>query len=187
MLQQWNAPLVTALFAGPAIANTNAIQSLLPDHCQIPIPGGFLQYGSTLRLTGCCQISNIGTTPGTMQLAVSLGGIYVWVSGQMQLSTTAHTNVPLQYEVILTCRSIGKGTDATLIGLGQATSQALSLTATGDSPNTLPTLLMPNTPPAVGLGFDSTISNIFNHQVQFSVANAGNNILLNQFILESMN
>ena len=185
--QSWNSVLQLLSKAGLILSNSTAVGNLLVDRSSVPIPGGTIQLGSVLRITGCGQISNITTTPGTLTLNFTLNSANVWTCGPMQLSSTAHTNVPIYFDVLMIAYTTGQNQNANFMGQGRATSQALSLTATADSANTPATLLMPNTAPAVGAGFDSTISNIINFTGQFSVANAGNSLQLFQYVLESMN
>jgi len=187
MFQSWNSVILSQSKAGPVNANATNVQSLLPDRSILPIPGGFLQMGSLLRVTATGQLTNVATTPGTLTLALTLGGNNVWTSGPLQMSITPHTGVPLWLQILLTCYTVGQNTNASLMGQGIITSQALSLTAVADSVNTPATLLMPNTTPVVGGGFDSTISNIVNFTSQFSVNTPTTSIELQQFVLESMN
>ena len=85
-------------------------------------------------------------------------------------------------------QAIGPGTMAKLMPQMKATSQVLANTAVADSvANTLPTLLGPNTTPAQGTGFDSTVTNILDLFVGFSISNAGNVVRIRQYILESLN
>ena len=80
-----------------------------------------------------------------------------WDSLAIPLNIVAKVSVPWWLEVLLTCRSVGSGTSATLMGQGFWLSEAgllVPLPATGPGPggNTLPY----NTAPVVGAGFDST-------------------------------
>src|SRR5208337_3506486 len=116
MFQSWNAALISPLTAGPLVANTTVASTLLPPFAIIPIPGGFLNIGSALRITACGAISNVATTPGTLTLDVRLGSAIVWSSGPMNLSLTAHTSAPIWYQILLTARTVGQTTQATLMG-----------------------------------------------------------------------
>jgi hypothetical protein len=102
------------------------------------------------------------------------------------LSSTAHTTLPIKGQILLTCRAVGGGTTANLIGQMQVESQCLSLTAVADSATTPATLLAPNTNPAVGTGFDSTVNNNLDFFGTFSLSNA-NAIQLTQYCVESIN
>lgn len=140
-----------------------------------------------MRISACGRLSNIATTPGTLTLDVRMGAVIAFNGGAMQLSTTVHTTLPIWIEILLTCRAIGTGTSTTLMGQGRATSQGLSLTAVADSTTTPATLLMPNTAPAVGTGFDNSIVNTVDMFATFSINNIGNLFQLHQYIVEVQN
>ncbi len=187
-MQTWQETLVTAQAAGPTLVNSTTATSILPTASKIILPSNFFSSpGRAVRIKLAGQVSNIVTAPGNLTLDFRLGSVVAFNGGAMLLSTTAHTNVPWVAEILLTCRSVGSGTSATLIGQGSATSQALSLTTVADSTTTPATLLLPNTAPAVGTGFDSTASQQIDVFATFNTANAGNGLTLQQFILESLN
>jgi hypothetical protein len=186
----WQETLINSQVDGPTLANSASAASLLQGAQKLVLPSGFFSApGKALRIKGAGRLSNIVTTPGTLTLDVRLNTtpIVVFNGGAMQLSTTAHTTLPIFFEILLTCRAIGSGTAANLMGQGVATSQCLALTAVADSATTPATLLMPNTTPAVGTGFDSSIANVLDLFGTFSIANAGNGITLHQFTVESLN
>jgi hypothetical protein len=138
-----------------------------------------------LRIKGCAQVSNVVTTPGTLTLDIRFGATVVFNGAAMQMSTTAHTTLPLWYEILLTLRAVG--TAANFMGQGIASGQALSLTAVADSTTTVATLPFPNTTPAVGSNFDSTATQALDHFATFSVSTSPTNITLQQFLVESLN
>lgn len=186
----WREALMTAQVDGTALNTSTTPTSVIPAAARYTIPPNFLEIGRQLRLTFAGRLSNIVTTPGTLTLDVRMGptsNIVVFNGGAMQLSTTAHTNVPIVGEVLLTCRSIGGSTTATFMGQGWALSQALSLTAVADSTTTPAHLLLPNTAPAVGTGFDSTVAMVADLYGTFSISNAGNGITIHQYALEAVN
>jgi hypothetical protein len=117
-----------------------------------------------------------------------LGAVIAWTSGAINFSTTAHTSLPFWLDVDLTCQVDGAGTQAKLMGQGILTSQAVSNTAAADSvASSLPTLMLPNTTPALGTGFDSTASQKTDLFVGFSVSNAGNGVRIRQYRLRALN
>jgi len=68
------------------------------------------------------------------------------------------------------------------------TSQCVSNTSAADSvANSLPTLLLPNTTPAQGTGFDATAAQKVDIFAGFSVSNAGNGVRVRQYRLRAMN
>ena len=189
-LQTWDETLKSLPVQGTAVATNGADTSLLlttagATDCKITIPANYFSIGKCVRIKMCLRLSNIVTTPGTLTLKVLFGAVVVFNGGAMQLSTTAHTNLPLWVEILLTCRSVGSGTNATLIGQGIATSQCLSLTAVADSTTTPATLLIPNTAPTAGTGFDSTATQAIDLTANFSLT--GNSTTLEQYTIEAMN
>ena len=182
-LQSWQETLVTAQVAGPALSGT-AAASIIPTHAKIILPSGFWSIGKTIRVRGMASVSNIATTPGTLTLDMRIAAVIAYTA-TMQLSTTVHTTLPLAFEFLLTCRAIGSGTSANLMGSGTATSQTLSLTAVADSTTTPATLLAPNVAPVVGTGFDSTLANTLDMFGTFSLT--GNGLTLQQYVVESLN
>lgn len=189
-LNTWQETLVTSQVDGSPLSNTTTATSLLPSQAKYTLPSQFFSVpGKAIRIKGMGRLSNIVTTPGTFTLDVRLNStpIIVFNGGAMQMSTTAHTTLPIWFEILLTCRTVGSGTAATLMGQGTAISQALSLTAVADSATTPASLLIPNTAPAVGTGFDSTVANVVDLFGAFSIANAGNGFTLHQYVLESLN
>lgn len=151
----------------------------------------FWYIGKALKITALGDLSNIVTTPGTITFQFQVGptqNIVAWTSGAINFSTTAHTSLPFWLEVMLTCQATGPGTLTKLMGLGWITSQCVANTAVADSvANTLPTLLLPNTTPAQGTGFDGTIAQQLDLFAGFSISNAGNGIRMRQFALEALN
>jgi len=150
----------------------------------------FWQIGKCLKVTALGDISNIVTTPGTLTFEFRTGptsNIVAWTSGAVQLSTTAHTSLPFWLEIMMTCQAVGPGTLTKLMGQGRITSICTVNTNVADSvANTLPTLLLPNTTPAQGTGFDSTAASVLDLFAGFSISNAGNGIRIRQFALEAL-
>ena len=185
----WVQTLVAAQVAGSALSNSTTATSILPGQAKYILPANTLTVGQAMRIKAALQVSNIVTTPGTLTLDVRFNStpIIVFNGGAMQLSTTAHTTLPVWVEILLTTRAVGSGTSANLMGQGIATGQPLSLTAVADSTTTVGTVMLPNTTPAVGTGFDSTVSNVIDFFATFSIANAGNAVTLQQYTLELLN
>jgi hypothetical protein len=184
--QSWQQTLITAQSDGAALSNSTSATSILPAAAKFTLPANLLQIGTAIRVRAAGRVSNIVTTPGTLTLALMFGATTVFSGGAMQLSTTAHTNVPWDLEALLTCRAIGNGTNANLMGQGRFFSQAASIS--GADPTTGHSFLMaPNTAPAVGTGFDSTAAQQVDLLATFSIANAGNALTLHQYVLELLN
>jgi hypothetical protein len=191
-LQTWCQSLYSLEVAGPTITASAVANSLLaPASPKYTFPASYFQYiGQQIRICGCAQLGNIVTTPGTITLDVRFGATFpgatvVFTSGAMNMGGTAHTALPIYYEILLTLRAIG--TAANFMGQGRISGQALNTAAGGADPaGTIPTLMMPATAPAVGGNFDSTVSQVFDHAVTFSLSNA-NAITLQQLEILSNN
>jgi hypothetical protein len=182
--QTWIQAVNTAELDGSALSNSTTPTSLLPSQAKWLMPANYLEAGMGFRVMVAGRISNIVTTPGTFTLDVRAGGTKIFDGGAMQLSTTAHTNVPFLWEVFMTCRA--NGSSSNLMGTSRFTSQAASVS--GADPTTgHGVLLAPNTAPAVGSNVDNTGSLQIDVFGTFSIANSGNAVTLHQFWLESMN
>jgi hypothetical protein len=143
-----------------------------------------------LKIAAQGRVSTIVTTPGTLTLDIRLGPadpptIVVANGGAMSLNIVAKTNVPWYLEWVLTCRAVGNSTNANLMHQGVWTSEAVIgagvPTAGGAGAH-----MLPNAAPAVGTGFNSTVSNFFDLFATWSLNNA-NSILTHQFRLEDLN
>jgi hypothetical protein len=187
--QTWAETLIASTVDGPTLVTSATATSLLPSSAKFVLPANSLYVGRRLRVVAWGRLSNIVTTPGTLALDVRFNStpIVVFSGGAMQMSTTAHTTLPLRIIIDLTVRAIGSGTAANLMGQGVATGLPLSLTAVADSANDVASLMIPNTTPAVGTGFDSTVPNVVDLFGTFSISNAGNGITIHQYALEALN
>jgi hypothetical protein len=151
---------------------------------RVTLPAGFFSWpGKMLKVTAMGRISNIVTTPGTLTLDVRLNAVVAFNGGAMSLNAVAKTNVSWLLEIYLTCRAIGNGTNATLMGQGRFTSESVVSSAAG-LPNSL---LLPASAPAVGTGFDSTVAQVLDLFGTWSISNAANSIQVHQFVAEAMN
>jgi hypothetical protein len=149
---------------------------------------GFFYIGKALRIVAIGDLSNIVTSPGTITFQFMVGSVIAWTSGAINFSTTVHTALPFWLDIMLTCQTIGTTAQAKLMGQGQIISQCVSNTQIADAvTSSLPTLLLPNTTPAQGTGFDSAVSNQFDLFAGFSVSNVGNQVRIRQFALSALN
>jgi hypothetical protein len=186
-LQTWQETLVSANVAGTLLNTFTTAKTVLPTACLVTLPANYFYVGRTLRITVYGAISNIVTTPGTLTMQVNLGTVAAFSTGALQLSSTAHTTVPFKLEALVTCRSVGATTTATLIGQSVVTSQAIVATAVADGTQTHSALMGPNTAPAAGTGFDSTAAQTLDFFAGFSISNAGNGIQIQQYVVEALN
>lgn len=151
--------LVNALVDGPTLTAA-AAATCIPTGAIITLPPNFFYIGKKLKVIVAGRISCAVTTPGTARFDVRLNStpIVVFDTGALNLNIVAKTTVPFYLEIHLTCRAIGSGTSANLMGLGIFASEAViasPLPAVGGTGS----LLVPVGTPAVGTGFDSTAAN----------------------------
>lgn len=150
----------------------------------LTLPANFLEVGRKLRVKASGGLSNIVTTPGTVTFQIMMGSIVAWTSGAIQMSTTAHTLIPFDLEVLLRTDSIGASTAAKFLGMGKLNGIMFTVGAGADSTTVVGQFPVPATAPAVGTGFDSTIANILDFWVGFSISNAGNGVQLYDYTVE---
>lgn len=152
----------------------------------VTLPANYLIIGSKFRVTAWGGLSNIVTTPGTVTFQIMMGTIVAFTSGAIQMTTTANTLSPFRLEATLRVDSIGSGTAAKLIGPCHV--GALNLTiGSGANPTVTDTyIVVPVTAPAVGTGFDSTVQNILDFWVGFSISNSGNGVQIYDYTVEQL-
>jgi len=185
----YRSPLVGAQIDGTAVTNTTTETTLLPAVAKVFIPSGYINStAKVFCVSASGRISNIVTTPGTLTLKFKLGptaNIAVATSQAIQLNAVAKTNVTWVAELMLYVRSIGSGTAATLFPVGFFKSEAVvgsALPSAGGAGDAM----FQASAPAVGTGFDSSVSNQIDLTATFSIANAGNSIQLHTFTLEDL-
>ena len=176
--------IASAYTDGPTLTGA-ATASALPTYVPTSIPAGYFQIGRIWRLTAAGRISCAVTTPGTARFDVRLGSVTAWDSQAIPLNIVAKTNVSWFLQVLLTCRSVGTGTSATLFGQGSWLSEAninTAVPATGPGPGGA--LLPFNTAPVVGTGFDSTIANALDFRFTQTVATGS--MTMHNFLIEQL-
>lgn len=188
--QGWNQALVTQRTAGTLFNTYTTAKTVINQQDLYGFYANYFQLGSKLRVKVNGAISNIVTTPGTITFQVMLGTVVAWSSGAVQLNATAHTTLPFQLDVDLTCQltntAVG-GAIAKLMGLGRLTGVMFTKTAgQTDGANTETVMMVPVTAPALGTAFDSTISQILDFWVGFSISNAGNGVRIDQYDVEAL-
>ena len=183
MQQSWNQVLINASVVGAGPVSTTTETSLLPPAAKFTILNNFFTVGSVLRITLTSQVSNVVTTPGTLNLKVKFGANIAFDGGAQAMSTTAHTTLPHWWDVLLTCRTIG--TAANFIGQGKSHGQMCL--RSGADLSTDGTEMTPNTAPAVSANWDSTAIQVVDITATTSVATAGTNMTAQQYVLESLN
>jgi hypothetical protein len=187
-LQSWQETLVTQQAAGSLLTTYTTAKSVINPQALWVMPAGYMYVGRAMRITAKGGISNIVTTPGLMNFQVKFGSAVVFDSGNIQLNATAHTTLPFWLEIELTCRSVGSGTGATMMGLCQVNGRMFTLTAgQTDDAQGMQTIIAPATAMAAGAGFDSTIANIVDFWAGFTISNIGNGIQIHTYKVESLN
>lgn len=180
----WNQSLITQQVDGTALASSTTKTSLLAPAAKFVLPSNLFQIGTKLILRAAGRIGTVVTTPGNFTFTVQFGGsIDVWTSGTTALNVAAQTNAAWALEIELMCRSIGASTSATLWGIGKFTSRAsLNAPAVGTTTG-VGTVLLPDTSPTTGTGFDSTASQTVDLMGTWSVSNASNTIRCDSYEL----
>jgi hypothetical protein len=116
----------TSVGDGTALNTSTSETSILPTYAKWIIEAGFFNRpGDELFVEATGRLSCIVTTPGTLTLKVKFGSVAVWDSGAINLNVVAKTNLPWTLRVPLTCRAVGSGTSANLIGVGELMSESL--------------------------------------------------------------
>lgn len=186
--QTWQETLVAQSVAGSTFASYTTAKTVIPATSLYTFPPNFFEEGKILRVTAMGGLSNVVTTPGTITFQIMLGSIVVWTSGAVQLNATAHTTLPFVLDALLTCRAIGVTTSANFMGMGYVNGIMFTKTAAQvDAANTPGEFPVPATAPAVGTGFDSTIANILDFWVGFSISDAANLVQVQQYVVEALN
>jgi len=177
--------VIASSYTDGAPKTANAIASILPTYVPTTLPAGYWQIGRMWRLTATGKISCVISTPGTCRFTLGMGAVAAWDSLAIPLNVVAKTDEAWWLEVLLTCRSVGSGTSATLFGQGFFLSEAnilVPLAATGPGPGGA--LLPFDAAPVVGTGFDSTAALAISFQ--HTQTQATGSITLMQFLIEQL-
>jgi len=163
----WTASLFTQQAAGPTLTAAAAASMLvagspLAGQNRFTLPANTFKVGDVLTIEATGIVSCAVTTPGTFRFDVRFGATTVFDSAAIPLNVVAQTSIPWYVRIMLSIRSIGATTAATLWGTGILISPAtvnVAAQATGPGPggNILPY----NSVPAISAGFDSTVANVF--------------------------
>lgn len=191
--QSWGQMIATIPVAGTLYNTYTTAKSMLTTATAteaasgfIALPPGFFQRGSRLEFDIEAGLSSIVTTPGTFTVQVMIGAVIAFTSGAMLMTTTGNVLLPLSGKIKLTCDTVGNGTLAKLRGQstwwGQGIQQSGAAAANVASGATVQG---PNTAPALGTGFDSTIAQTLDLFVGFSISQATNGFQLQQYRVTS--
>lgn len=187
-LQTFQELLAVQNAAGTLFNTYTTAKSVINPTALVQLPPNYFTPGKVLRITVSGGISNVVTAQPTFTFQVMLGSIVVWTSGAITTTTTAHTTIPFWLEVLMRLDTAGSGTAAKFMGQGKLTGIMWVVSgATADLATGMPTLMAPNTAPAVGTGFDSTIANTLDFWTGIGTSNAGNGVQIQQYIAEALN
>jgi hypothetical protein len=191
--QSWGQELVNISAAGTLYNTYTTAKSVLTSSTAtaastglITLPPNFFQLGARLEIEIDCAISNRVTGPDTFTVQVMVGAVIAFTTGAINLTTTAHTTIPAHGRIFLSVRSVGNGTLATLEGQSIWSGQMIAASASlADNAGGTGNCMAPNTAPAAGTGFDSTVAQTLDLFVAQSVSNAGNGFQLRQYSVKS--
>ena len=178
-------PLVLSSAAADGVALTNSVvaASIMPASAIATLPAGSLQIGSLLKISMRGRISTVVTTPGTLTLDLRLGGVVVSAFGAISLNTTAQVNAQWELMFMAVVRAVGSGTAANALCTGFFCSRAV-IGSPAAGVGGIGEVMLPDTAPAVGAGFDSTLALPINVFATWSVASASNSIQVHQALVE---
>lgn len=176
--------------AGTLFNTYTTAKSVINPTALVTLPPNYLTKGTELRIRVSGGISNVVTSQRTFTFQVMLGptaNIIVHTSGAITTTTTAHTLIPFAYQVDMRLDSVGSGTAAKWLAQGILQGQMWVYSgATADSVLGNATIMCPNTAPAVGTGFDSTVANILDFWVGLSASEATTGIQIYKYTVEQL-
>lgn len=179
----WVSVLTNSIVDGtPNTSGTAA--SAIPTPNKITLPPGFFTIGKMLKITAAGRISCVVTTPGTARFDVRVGAVIAFDTGALNLNIVAKTTVPWWLEIWLTCRAMGNSTSANLMGIGHLRSEAI-VGAAANTAGGNGDLNAPVGAPAVGTGFDSTVSNTLD--LFFTQTVGTGTMTVHQYMVEDLN
>src|SRR5678815_1812389 len=189
--QGWNQTLVTQRTAGTIFDTYTTAKTVINQQDLYGFYANYFQLGSKLRIRVNGSMTTLVTTPGTVTFQVMLGTIPVYTTGAIQINATAHTLLPWWLDVNLTCQLTNTGVGgaiAKFMGLGLIQGVMFTKTAgQTDGVNSESEIVAPVTTPALGTAFDSTISQILDFWVGFSISSASNRVRVDQYDVEALN
>src|SRR5260221_735595 len=157
--QSWGQLIASIPLAGTQYNTYTTTQSMLTTATAteassgfVSLPAGFFQRGSLLVIDFLAAISNRVTGPDTFTINIKVGSVTAFTTVAITLTTTAHTNIPLKGKIELSCRTVGNGTLAALMGIAVLTGQMIQQggTASAGAASLRHTIIIPHTAPPVG-------------------------------------
>jgi hypothetical protein len=188
-LNTWQETLLAHRGDGTALtaaARASLLQGSTATRAKYTFPANFFEVNRAIKIQASGRISCVVTTPGTARFDFTLGGTNVWDSLAINLNIVAKTNVHWTLDTTLFCQAAGDGTTATLFpGTCLFESEAVIASPLPTVGGSGAVLLPYNTAPAVGGGFNSTISNAFDFNFTQTVATGS--ITLHTLLIQSLN
>jgi hypothetical protein len=89
--QCWKETVAWQRASGTLLTNYTTAKSVVNADALWDMPRNFLDAGKQIEVIVSGAISNIVTTPGTMNFQLKIGSVAAFDTGAMQLNATAHT------------------------------------------------------------------------------------------------
>ena len=179
--------LASAKATGTAFNTFTTAKSVINTTELVPIPGNYLQLGSRFWGMALLGLSNTAAA-ATFNVNVNMGSTSVLASGNLQMSTTANTSLPVWVQWFMRLNAAGSGTNANFIGQFFVSGLAPQLGAGVANPTVTDSVVLgPAGTPAAGSGFDSTVSNILDFWVGFGTSAAGNQVTVFDYQVVQLN
>lgn len=153
----------------------------------VPLWPGFWRVGGSLLIKFAGEMS--WATGNTMTFSILVGAAAVFTSGALKVTTTGGTTEPVRGEILLTCRTVGNGTLATVEGDGWISGRGIcppGATAGANYSAGMGYSGLSEATPAVGSGFDSTVQNTLDFQLAMGTSSASNGFQLRQYNVVSL-
>lgn len=163
----WNQLLARSRKSGTALTNTTTATSILPAAERFNAPSNLWEVGTAWNVRVGGRISTAASTPGTLTLDFRVGSVIIASFTTGTLATSA-SNLSWLADVDFIAQAVDSGSGTTVLSLGTLQSLALSATT--------PLLMLPASSPAVGTGYDNTVSGYLDVFATWSVANASNSV-----------
>ena len=173
---------------GPTKASWTTAATVLNPQALVSLPPNYLYPGKMLRITLAGAIGTVTAAQPSFAFQVMMGAVIAWTSGNVLATTTASTALPFRLVVDLRCDTVGSGTSAKFLGIGQFVSQAFVVSgATATLASSHTALMLPISTPAVGTGFDASVANVLDFFVACSASNAANTLTVQHYYVEALN
>src|SRR3990167_7611615 len=128
-IQTWRELLVTQTAAGTSFGTFTTAKTVINPQALFTFPAGFFSIGKRLNIRVAGGVGTLVTTPGTITFQVMVGSVIAFTTGALQLNPTAHTDLPFWLDIMLTCISIGDGTNGTMKGQAKVSGVMFTETA----------------------------------------------------------